>query len=109
MALGITQTARTIPGADTMQSANIALDTSYPAGGYAVDLTQFGLKVLRRVLTVRPLNFASAIYTPILTISYGTYGAISGINLRLLAAGGAEVATGTNVSAASVHIIVEGN
>lgn len=102
---------RTVPGADTLQTVNIALDNSYPAGGYAIDMTAIGLGVLRRIIAVRPANFASGawIYTTDLTAT--TAGdAITAIKLRArVPSTNVEAATGADLSTATVHLVLEGN
>jgi hypothetical protein len=101
--------ARTVPGADALQPIDLALDNAYPTGGYPLTPATFGLKVLRRIITVRPRNIASAIYTPVL-ITTEVNGIITAVNLALVVATtGAQVANATDVSAASFRLIGEGN
>lgn len=100
---------RTVPGADSLQPIDLALDNAYPTGGYPLTPKTFGLTVLRRIIECRPCNIASAVYTPVLLVTL-TNGVISAANLALVVATtGAQVANGVDVSAASFHIIAEGN
>ncbi len=109
MAVVATLDTRTVPGADFLQPINLALDNAYPNGGYALTAKTFNLTVLKRVITCRPRNVASAIYTPALIITTAN-GSISAINLALVVATtGLQVANGTDVSAASFHLIAEGS
>lgn len=109
MTVAATQGTRTVPGSDFLQETDLALDNSYPTGGYLLSPLTFNLKVLRRIIAVRPRNLASAIYTPVLLVTAAN-GVISAVNLALLVATtGAQVANATDVSAASFHFLVEGN
>ena len=109
MTVAATQGKRTVPGADSLQPIDLALDNSYPTGGYALTPKTFNLTVLKRILTCRPRNIASAIYTPVLIIT-AVDGIITAVNLALVVATtGAQVANAVDVSAASFHLIGEGN
>jgi hypothetical protein len=110
MAAVPTQGIRTVPGADQLQPIDLALDNAYPTGGYPLTAKTFNLTVLRRLIACRPRNVASAIYTPVPIVTVGSTGIITGINLALLVAStGLQVANGVDVSAASFHLIAEGN
>lgn len=109
MAVVPTQVARSVPGADSQQEVDLALDNAYPTGGYTLTPATFNLTVLRRILSCRPRNLASAIYTPVLIVTAAN-GIISAVKLMLVVAStGLQVANGTDVSAASFHLIGEGN
>jgi hypothetical protein len=109
MAAVPTRGTRTVPGAEYLQQVDLALDNAYPLGGYVLTPATFGFNVLRRLLTCRPRNLASAIYTPV-PIMTGANGIITSINLALVVATtGLQVANGVDVSAASFHLIGEGN
>lgn len=110
MALTTTLEMRTVPGASFLQPADIALDNNYPTGGYLLAPAIFKLAVLRRFIECRPRDIASAAYTPILIITLNANGtSIATAYLALVVPStGVQVASGTNVSAASFHIVAEG-
>jgi hypothetical protein len=110
MAATATQGKRTVPGADTLVPADVACDNSYVANGYPLGPATFGLTVLRRIISVRPRNIASAIYTPVLVETINPDGSIASFKLALVVATtGLQVAAAVDVSAASFHLVGEGN
>lgn len=109
MAATATQGKRTVPGGDTQVGADVACDNSYVANGYPLSAATFGLSVLRRILSVRPRNVASAIYTPVLVETFNGDGTIASFKLALVVATtGVQVVAAVDVSAASFHLVGEG-
>jgi hypothetical protein len=110
MSATATRNSRTVPGADTLQTIDFALDNSYPnPAGYPLTPGSFGLTLLRRITECRARNVASAIYTPVLNITSAN-GVITAAALQLVVATtGVQVANAVDVSAASFHIVGEGD
>lgn len=111
MALGVVQTFRTVPGADTAVQATVTGDTAYPnPAGYPLTPALFGLNVLRRIIEIRPASVAAAVWAPVVVTTLNQDGSVATAALNLVVATtGVQVANGVNVSTAVFNITVEGD
>lgn len=111
MALTTALGTRTVPGASFSVPATLTCDTSYPAGGYILTASTFGLTVLKRVLFNVFTTVAGAAFELALVPTYASDGAtLLSVAVRLVVGtSGVEVATGANISSVAFQVIADGN
>jgi hypothetical protein len=111
MSVSVTNKSRTVPGANFRTKNIIGGDAAYPTGGYAITPQQLGFNsFISDIIRCDATALGSAIYCPVLTPTYGADGiTITGLQFQLENYTAAtEVANGTNVSAQTYELIVEG-
>lgn len=112
MALGKVQGLRTVPGASTRQLLAITGDAnSYPTGGWPLVAADFGLSVIRQIISVITTSVAAAAFEPAAIPTFNADGITIGtINLALIVGTtGAQLANAGSSAGATFQIIVEGN
>jgi hypothetical protein len=91
--------------------ATLAGDTAYPnPAGYPLTPDAFGLRVIRKIVSVRPANVASGAWVPVIETTLNQDFSVATAAIKLLVATTAvQVANGVNVSASSFIVVVEGD
>jgi hypothetical protein len=104
----VMQTA-TVRGDAKRTTSLITGDAAYPMGGYTLTPNMLGfISLIKEIIRGDAANLASGIYVPVFTPTY-VNGVITQIQFQLEQyAVAAEVANGTNVSAASFYLVAEG-
>lgn len=112
MAVTVTKLGVNFPPGDKFYVTNtLALDASYPAGGYILTPATFGLSGLRRIVNIEPSSLpAAATWAYWIVPTYNQDGTIASVAFHLaVVSTGVEVGTGVNVSTATYNFVVEGN
>lgn len=112
MSLTVAQKTVNAPFGDKFVSTQtVALDTSYPSGGYTISAATFGLTRLKRIVNIEPTSLpAAATWAYWLVPTYDNDGFITSLAFHLaVVSTGVEVASAVNVSTATYQFIVEGN
>lgn len=109
--MSLSLNGRTVPGADTLQSAIYTGPASYVTGGELLTPAMFGFSVLRRVIECRAASVASAVNVPVPVVVLSTDGqSITSLNLAfVVGTTGVQVANAANLSALTYSLIVEGD
>jgi hypothetical protein len=99
---------------DAKRTTNlIAGDAAYPTGGYTFTPQALGFfSRIQDIIRCAAALLAGSAFDPVITPTYDASGdgSISQLQFQLVGRGtAAEVASGTNVSAASYYLVVEGN
>lgn len=112
MALTQTQVGVPVPPGDKFEYVKtVALDNSYPAGGYIITPATLGISVWRKIVNIEPTSLpAAATWAYWFVPTYNQDGTIASIAFHLaVVSTGVEVGTGVNVSTATYNFVVEGS
>lgn len=97
MAAVVTKTYLNYPGAVVEFVGTVALDNSYPTGGYSIALNQFGLQNRVDILLAEDAK------------GYGFEWDYTNKKLKAYSTGGTEVTNATDLSAiTALHVLVRG-